>query len=562
MTANERYAQWLQSVGDGETAAELRAIAGDENAIGDRFYRELSFGTGGLRAEIGAGTNRMNTVTVARATRGLCAYLLERSRAPRIAVGFDNRRNSALFARTVAETASALNVGVYLFDRLLPTPVLSCAVRELGCAGGVMITASHNPREYNGYKVYGGDGCQITDEAAAAIERAIARTPYFGAEAPPRGELIAPVPEELLERYLRMVSSLAPGDESAAKRLKIVYTPLNGTGLEPVTKALAMNGFSDVFVVPEQRDPDPDFATCPSPNPEIREAMAIGLSYLASRRADLLVATDPDCDRVGAAIIENGAPRLISGNEMGVLLLDYLCRTRALPARPVAVKTIVTTDLATAVAAAHGVEMREVLTGFKYIGETVARLESEGRRDDFLFGFEESYGCLSGTHARDKDGVDGALLICRMTADFKARGMTLGDALAALEREYGAYAQRTENRVFRGESGMRRMAEVMDALREAPPETVMGKPLVTLSDYERQTITDIASGSAAPSGLPRANALKYVFSDDFGAVIRPSGTEPKIKIYLTARGDTGEAAARALSLWQKAFDEYAAQYGL
>ncbi len=562
MTANERYAQWLTHITDQELLLELQTIKGNDGAISDRFFRELAFGTGGLRGEIGAGTNNMNIVTVARATRGLCAYLREKFESPGLAIGFDNRRNSTLFAKTAAKTASACGVKVYLFDRLLPTPVLSYAVRALHCAGGIMITASHNPREYNGYKVYGEDGCQITDEAAEAIEKKIAETPYFGERDEARDDLISPVPDTLLDQYLNRVSALAPGDERAAKNLKIIYTPLNGTGLEPVTKALQMNGFADVFVVPEQRLPDPNFTTCPYPNPEMPEAMQKGIECLTARNADLLLATDPDCDRVGTAIIENGKPRLFSGNEMGVLLLDYLCRTQTLPKHPVAVKTIVTTDMAKAIAAAHGIELREVLTGFKYIGEQIALLEREGRRDDYFFGFEESYGYLSGADVRDKDGVNAALLICRMTADYKARGMTLTEAMAALEETYGAYAQALESHAFKGESGMKHMADVMDALRNAPPGCVMGKSLRSIGDYEQQIVTDTVLGSVAPSRLPRSNVLKYLFEDDFGAVVRPSGTEPKLKIYLTARGKTREQATKALAAWQQAVGEYLVGIGM
>lgn len=562
MAADERYNEWLLHVTDKALCEELQSIGGDESAISDRFYRELAFGTGGLRGEIGAGTNCMNIVTVTRATRGLCAYLCEKFPKPRLVIGFDNRKNSTLFAKTAARAAAGCGVMVYLFDRLLPTPVLSYAVRALDCSGGIMITASHNPREYNGYKVYGGDGCQITDNAAAEIEKRIAQTPYFGQEDDAPDNLIMPVPDAVLEEYLLMVSSLATGEKSAAEALKIIYTPLNGTGLEPVTKVLKMNGFDNVFVVPEQRDPDPDFATCPYPNPEIYEAMEKGLQYLSLRSADLLLATDPDCDRVGAAIINNGQPRLISGNEMGILLFDYLCREHPLPDRPVAVKTIVTTDMARAIAEKHSVELRDVLTGFKYIGETIGALEAEGRRTDFLFGFEESYGYLSGTDVRDKDGVNAALLICRMTAFYKSRGITLSQALAALEEEYGAYAQALESHAFRGKTGMKHMASVMDTLRVSPPETLMGKTLLTIGDYEKQTITDTASGALSPTGLPRSNVLKYAFSDGFGAVVRPSGTEPKLKIYLTARGESREQAAAALATWQEAFRQAMQTHGM
>lgn len=559
---NKEYLRWLENVQDEAVRAELESIRGDEAAIEDRFYSELHFGTGGLRGVIGAGSNRMNVYTVGRATRGYARYLTEHFDHPSVAIGHDNRKNSDLFAVEAACIMAAAGVRVHMYRELMPTPMLSYAVRQLHCQGGIVITASHNPAIYNGYKAYGPDGCQMTDDAAHAVEACIDEMDYFTGEkadfdACLRDGRIAYISDELVERFLKEVSALAPGSKDEAAALKIVYTPLNGTGRMPVTRVLAMNGFSDVTVVPQQEMPDPTFATCPYPNPEIRQALELGLQLMTEKKADLLLATDPDCDRVGTAVWDGGAQRLITGNEMGVLLLDYICEKRTtegtMPKTPVAIKTIVTTDMARRVADRYGVEMRDVLTGFKYIGEQIGLLEAEGRPESYLMGFEESYGYLTGTHARDKDGVNAALIICRMCAHYKAQGMTLADALRKCEEKYGAYRNALENHALPGQDGMKKMEAMMTALRNDPPKMVMHLPLTRVQDFETHEDRMMATGEVRPITLPTSNVLKFYYGERITVVVRPSGTEPKLKIYYAVRGDTPLHADELLRGWQEAF---------
>ena len=566
---NKEYLRWLEKGADPAVRSELESIRADEAAVEDRFYSDLKFGTGGLRGVIGAGTNRMNVYTVGRATQGYAVYLKERYGEASVAISHDNRKNSDVFARRTAAILAGNGIRVYMYPELMPTPMLSWATRYYHCQGGVMITASHNPAIYNGYKVYGPDGCQLTDDDAHAVEKAIAGQDYFDGileadfEKAVQSGSIQWIDQTVIDGFLRMVQALAPGEEKEAAALKIVYTPLNGTGRMPVTRELAMNGFTDVTVVPEQEMPDPEFTTCRYPNPEFKEALELGLKLMAEKRADLLLATDPDCDRVGTAVWDGKEQRLITGNEMGVLMLDYICAKKTaegtMPPHPVAVKTIVTTDMARRCADHYGVELRDVLTGFKYIGEQIALLEAEGHPERFVMGFEESYGYLTGTSVRDKDAVNASLVICRMAAHYKARGLTLADALRDAEKRFGAFRNLLENHAFAGQEGMRKMAAMMSALRKDPPREVMGLKLCRLQDFETKTDTDLETGSVTPITLPKSNVLKFYYGDKVTAVVRPSGTEPKLKIYHAVRGDSPEEAEKLLQNWQEAFGKITEQ---
>ena len=534
---------------------ELDAIGGDDAAIEDRFYRELEFGTGGLRGVLGAGTNRMNVFTVGKATQGYANYLKAHFAAPSVAIAYDSRINSRLFAETAAGVFAANGIRVHIYDRLMPTPSLSFAVRDLRCSGGCVITASHNPAKYNGYKVYGPDGCQITTDAAAAIQSEIDRVdPFADVRSMPFSEalsadLAAYIGADTVERYLAAVSGASLLSEGMAQNASIVYTPLNGTGISCVPHTLRSHGFTNLLLPPEQAEPDGNFPTCPYPNPEIREALAVGLRLAEETGSELLLATDPDCDRVGAAVKTENGYRLISGNEMGVLLLDFVCRmrreNRTMPERPVAVKTIVTTPMAEKIAAHYGVELRNVLTGFKFIGEQIGRLEKENAAERFIFGFEESYGYLSGSFVRDKDAVNASLLICEMFVWYKAQGKTLADALDALYAQYGFYETKLLSFAFEGSAGFAHMTALLDALRRSPPAELGGERVTATVDYDRDE-----------TGLPRSNVLRFVFSGG-EAVVRPSGTEPKLKIYLTAARESRDASRALLDALERQFTGWA-----
>ena len=533
------YNTWLEkATEDPDLRSELEGLdpETDGAAIADRFYRNLEFGTGGLRGVIGAGTNRMNIYVIRRATQGLCNYLKSTDLPRSVAVGYDSRIKSDLFAREAAKVLAANGITAWLYPRLEPTPALSWAVRHLGCGAGICVTASHNPAKYNGYKVYGADGCQITLEVAAAVLAEIEKVEMFeGVKTDFDPALIQPIPESCLEAFLDAVQqqSLAKGGKLD---LKVVYTPLNGAGLECVTKILHRIGITDVTVVPEQEKPDGNFPTCPYPNPEIREAMEKGLQLCRRVQPDLLLGTDPDCDRMGVAVPERGDYRLITGNEMGVLLLDYICRKRlengTMPANPVAVTTIVSTDMADAVAKEYGVELRRVLTGFKFIGETIAALEAEGHIERYIFGFEESYGYLSGGHVRDKDAVNASMLCCEMTAWYREQGMTLAQAMDALYAKHGCFHNDLGSFTYEGADGMAKMQSIMDRLRSAPPAALDGEAVTAKTDY-----------LAGVNGLPKSNVLEFS-SENLKVLVRPSGTEPKIKIYLSARAGSMELAAQ------------------
>ena len=546
-TIETRYRAWLSQPGlPDDLAEELRAVAHDPEAVSDRFYRDLSFGTGGLRGIIGAGTNRLNVYTVGKATQGLADYLNAAALPKRVAIAYDSRHKSQLFARHTARVLAANGITAYLYPRLEPTPALSWAVRYLGCGAGVCLTASHNPAQYNGYKVYGADGCQITLEAAKAIQQAIQGVDLFtGVRAADYGEALAAgsirlIEESCLDAYLQAVYDQRVGDGTGIADLKLVYTPLNGTGMECVSRLLDKLGVTNMTVVPEQKDPDGDFTTCPYPNPEIRQAMEKGLELCRRVHPDLLLGTDPDCDRVGIAVPDGaGDYRLITGNELGVILLDYVCRTRivrgTMPAHPVACTTIVSTDMAEPVARKYGVELRRTLTGFKFIGEQIGKLEAEGHPERFIFGFEESYGYLSGSYVRDKDGVNAALLVCEAAAWYARRGMTLLDALHELCGEFGCYRNAQRSFAFEGERGMHTMQQLMARLRDNPPAAIGNYRVEETVDY------NLPGGH---NGLPRANVLEFHLAGGHKFMVRPSGTEPKMKVYLSAVGaDETEADA-------------------
>ncbi len=544
----KNYEIWLaNATEDPDLHAELTAIAGDEEQINDRFYRELEFGTAGLRGVIGAGDNRMNIYTVRKATQGLADYLLAHYTDAAVAIAYDSRIKSDLFAKEAARTLAGNGIRAYLFEELEPTPVLSFAVREKGCQAGIMVTASHNPAQYNGYKCYGADGCQMTDADANEVTAFIQKLDTFADvktadfDAALADGRIQMVGQPLVEQFLDRVEErqVNPG-VYAETPLKVVYTPLNGTGNKPVRAILSRIGVSDVTVVPEQELPDGNFPTAPYPNPEIRQAFNCALELAAKMQPDLLLATDPDCDRVGIAVARDGDYVLMSGNEVGCLLLDYIlsCRTAAgtMPDEPMAVKTIVTSDLAARIAEKYHCRLVNVLTGFKYIGEQIGLLEKAGHPERYMFGFEESYGYLSGSYVRDKDAVVASMLICEMAAYYKAQGKSLLDVIDALYREHGVYRHSVVNAQFEGAQGMEKMAQLMDALRQNRPAEIAGLRVLTFSDYRASEQTDLATGAVTVIDLPKSNVLSFALEGNNGLIIRPSGTEPKIKAYVTATG--------------------------
>ena len=544
MSYMDEYERWLKEVKNEELLNELQNM-NDKN-IEDSFYKDLSFGTGGLRGTIGAGSNRMNIYTVAKATQGLANYLNKKYENPSVVIGYDSRIKSDVFADVTADVFSANGIIVEKWSTLLPVPTVSYATRYLSASAGVMITASHNPSKYNGYKVYGADGCQITTEAAAEILAEISNVDIFSDVRMDKKAEIKSIPDDVLTAFIEEVKnqSVLFGEE-VDKNVAIVYSPLNGTGLVPVTRVLAEMGYSNVTVVEEQRNPDGNFPTCPYPNPEIKETLALGLEYCKKYNADLMLATDPDCDRVGIAVKDkNGEYQLLSGNEVGILLLDYICSQRikhgTLPEKPVMVKTIVTMNLGEKIAEHYGVETRNVLTGFKFIGEQIGLLEKDGEADRYIFGFEESYGYLSGSYVRDKDGVDGAYLIAEMFSFYKTRGKSLLDKLDELYSTYG-YAHNTlQSYTFEGASGFTKMQEIMSKIRETGIDEINGVKAVKSLDYMEGL-----------DGLPKSDVLKYYFSDGASVVIRSSGTEPKLKTYIsTCLGSKEESIEE-----NKAFEE-------
>ena len=552
---SQKYSLWLQPASeDPDLLAELRRVEGDEEQISDRFYRELEFGTGGLRGVIGAGDNRMNIYTVRKATQGLADYLRARYPSSSVAISFDSRIKSDLFAREAARVLAGNGIQVHIFPQLEPTPVLSFAVRELHCQSGIMVTASHNPSQYNGYKCYGADGCQMTDHDANEVTACIRRVDIFNdvrvadyEEAKAAG-LIREIPDSLVCGFLDRVEGqqVNPG-LCRETPLSVIYTPLNGTGNKPVREILRRIGVDKVTVVPEQELPDGRFPTAPYPNPEIRQAFECALKLAETVRPELLLATDPDCDRVGIAVRDEGGEYvLMTGNEVGCLLLNYILSCRSaqgnLPANPVVVKTIVTSDLAARIAEKYGCTLVEVLTGFKYIGEQIGLLEKEGHPERYVFGFEESYGYLSGSYVRDKDAVVASMLICEMAAYYKKQGKTLLQVLNSLYAEHGAFSHTQVNAAFEGEEGMETMRALMTSLRIDRPAAIAGLRVLTFADYLESVRLDVASGETQTITLPKSNVLSFGLEDGASVIVRPSGTEPKIKAYITATGADCAAA--------------------
>ena len=545
MTEMELYKLWCEkAVDDPDLQTELKSIEGDEAAIQDRFYRDLEFGTGGLRGVIGAGAYRLNVYTIRRATQGLADYVNGAFENGSVAIAYDSRIKSDKFAKEAAAVLAANGIKVYIYSELMPTPMLSWAVRELKCQAGIVITASHNPAKYNGYKVYGEDGCQITLDVANTVIGKINAVEMFGGakvmdfEDGIKSGKIEYIKQEVIDKYLDKVAQQGVHTDLVADSgLKVVYTPLNGTGNKPVRAILKKIGIKEVTVVPEQENPDGNFPTCPFPNPEIKEALAKGLELCKTVKPDLLLATDPDCDRVGIAVPDpDGNYVLFSGNEVGAMLLKYICQERTalgtMPKNPVAVKTIVTTDICKKIAAEYNVELREVLTGFKFIGEQIGFLEKEGQDDRYIFGFEESYGYLAGPYVRDKDAVIGSMLICEMAAYYRSIGSSLKQRMEEIYAQYGRYLNKVDSFEFPGLSGMDKMSALMQGLRDKPLTEIAGHAIVKVTDYQKPEET----------GLPAANVLIYKLDNGETVVVRPSGTEPKIKIYYTTLGKNLEEA--------------------
>ena len=566
-TIEQQYERWCRlATQDTDVAAELAAIAGDGAEIRERFYRELEFGTGGLRGIIGAGENRMNIYTIRRTTQGLAAYLNEKYDHSAVAISYDSRIKSDVFAREAACVLAANGIHAYIFPQLEPTPVLSYAVRYYGCQAGIMVTASHNPAQYNGYKCYGADGCQMTDVDAGAVTAHIRRLDIFddvrvmGYDDAVAAGMITVIGDELLASYLDRVAAqqVNPGICRQAG-LNIIYTPLHGAGNLPVRAILDRIGAAQVTVVPEQELPNGEFPTAPYPNPEIRQAFECALTLARTVQPDLLLATDPDCDRVGIAVREGDEYVLMSGNEVGCLLLDYLlsCRQAAgtLPQQPVVIKTIVTTALAASIAKKYGCELRDLLTGFKYIGEQIGLLEQAGEAQRYIFGFEESYGYLAGSYVRDKDAVVASMLIVEMASYYHVQGKSLLERMRELYDEHGYYRNTLVNVAFEGEQGMLTMGRLMDGLRENPPTAIGGREVIAYADYQQHIYRDLQAGTTKTIDLPASNVLSYTLVGGAGVIIRPSGTEPKVKAYITATGDTPAASAALGAMLERAAEE-------
>ncbi|MGI6591510.1 MAG: phospho-sugar mutase [Eggerthellaceae bacterium] len=545
----QQVEEWKEHLIDQALIEELDTLLAqdDESDLIDAFYRTLSFGTAGLRGIMGVGTNRMNIYTVGQATQGLADYLNQSTQdhRPSVAISFDSRLNSALFSQTAASVLAANGIEVHIYPRLEPTPALSFAVRHLGCDAGINITASHNPAEYNGYKVYGSDGCQITEKAAEAISECISLVNLFdGVNAVDFNTAledgrISLIPEETITAFINAVhaQSVEPDDEDG--EVRVVYTPLNGTGLECVTKIFDKIGVTDVHLVESQKDPDGHFPTCPRPNPEIRQALEEGIKVCEQVHPDLLLATDPDADRVGIAVKNDADYVLLTGNEVGSLLLDYLCRERIahgiMPQEPIAVTTIVSSDMVEPIAEKYGVTVKRVLTGFKYIGEQIGILEKYCQEDRFIFGFEESYGYLAGSHVRDKDAIVASMLIVQMARYYRKSGMNLVQAMQKLYEEFGFYVNRTMNFQFDGFEGQQQMKSIMEGLRASAPASIGGYPVTQVLDYLNGV-----------GDLPSSNVLEFRIEGDYKVVIRPSGTEPKIKVYVFSHGVTRDESQAVL----------------
>lgn len=597
----EMMERWLNQEDLDESLKEELQSLNSREEMQDRFYRDLEFGTGGLRGVLGAGTNRMNSYTVRRATQGFADYINIHygrtsqsfpGKTPSVAIAFDSRILSDVFALEAAYVLAANGIRVYLYEELMPTPALSFAVRYYSCAAGIMVTASHNPSQYNGYKVYNEEGCQLTLDAAGEVLSLIEKVDIFTdvkTLAPSRkGSLkenrdfaksllseeglpwITFLSDEVTEAYLDAVQKESMGIGCDA--LAVVYTPLNGTGNKPVRKILERVGVKNVQVVPEQELPDGNFPTCPYPNPEKKEALAFGLALCKKlseegKGPDLLLATDPDCDRVGIAVrhkdlsAETEEYLLLTGNEVGVLLLDFICQKKIMPEKPIAVKTIVSSKMADSVAKNYGVQMIDVLTGFKFIGEQVGLLEQKGEEKRFLFGFEESYGYLAGAYVRDKDGVNASMLICEMAAYYKQQEITLVDRLEALYDKYGYYKNDLMEFAFEGAAGMDKMAAIMENLKKKAPANFIGKKVVQIADYQSSQRRILGGGScdlavgSRPIHLPKSDVLEYILEDGSSFIVRPSGTEPKLKIYLSSKGSDKKESEQIIQLLKEALRE-------
>lgn len=548
---------------DNDLNIELSNIVSDSDAIEDRFYKELEFGTGGLRGVIGAGTNRINIYTVRKATQGLCNYLNNTYEYPSVAIAYDSRIKSYLFAKEAARVFAANGINVHIFSELMPTPTLSFAVRKLHCNAGIVITASHNPAKYNGYKVYGDDGCQITLDAANKIISHINKIDCFNDVLISDFESLISlgkinfISEDVVTSYLDSVSNESVRKVEKSEDFKIVYTPLNGAGLRCVTSVLKNNGFKNIHIVKSQEMPDGNFTTCPFPNPEITEALNEGLKLCKEINADLLLATDPDCDRVGTAVKNyNGEYTLINGNEMGILLLNYICESRTInntmPLNPIAIKTIVTTEMASDIAKKYNVEIIDVLTGFKFIGEQIGILESKHEENRYIFGFEESYGYLSGSYVRDKDAVNASLLICEMANYYNSKNLTLLEILDDLYKEYGYYLNSLQSFDFEGKRGLETMNRFISDIRNNPPKDILGYKYKYISDYKTSKTTN-ANGSTSVINLPVSDVLKFGLDDGSSIVIRPSGTEPKLKLYYSVKSNSKEISLDKLSAFENFF---------
>jgi len=539
------YKEWLSKATDSDISNELKDIADKPDEINDRFYKNLEFGTGGLRGIIGAGTNRMNIYTVGHATQGLSEYVKSVNAHGRVAIAYDSRNKSDVFAKRAASVLAANGIEVFIYKELTPTPMLSFAVRYLKCDSGIVITASHNPAKYNGYKAYGNDGCQLgLDESAYVLSIINSIDMFDGVKSIDFDQALASgkikyIEDDVINAYLSKVKEQSVSDDSYDfDNLSVIYTPLNGSGNKPVRAILDKIGVKNVTVVKEQELPDGNFPTVPYPNPEFKQAFDCALELSKTVPADLLLATDPDSDRVGIAVNSNGEFKLLSGNDVGVLLLNYLLMRKTelntLPKNPVAVKTIVTTELCKPVCQKYGCRLIDVLTGFKFIGEQIYLLEQKGEDNRYIFGFEESYGYLAGSYVRDKDAVVGSMLICEMVCYYKSKGLTLLDVLDKLYEEFGCYFNMQQSIICEGQSGMEDMSNAMERLRSNPPATIGGVKVLSVKDYKTSLETELASGNQQPIDLPSSNVLAFTLEDKSLVTVRPSGTEPKIKIYISA----------------------------
>lgn len=555
---NEKYKLWCEkAIGDPDLIAELKAMEGNEELISDAFYKDLEFGTGGLRGVIGAGTNRLNIYTVGKATQGLAAYVNSVTDNGSVAIAYDSRIKSDVFAKISACILAANGIKVYIYKELMPTPMLSFAVRHFGCDAGIVITASHNPAKYNGYKAYGSDGCQLGLEAAEYVLSIMNKVDIFEdvktvdfdtALAEGKIEYIS---EADIDKYLSLVESTRVSKDLDLSDLNVVYTPLHGAGNKPVRAILERIGVKNVHVVPEQEKPDGNFPTAPYPNPEIRQAFECALKLAQTVNPDLLLATDPDSDRVGIAIPDKGEYKLLTGNDVGALLLNYILESKTangtLPQNPVAVKTIVSTELCQKIADKYGCELKNVLTGFKFIGEQIAFLEDKNQTERYVFGFEESYGYLTGSFVRDKDAVIASLLICEMTAYYKTKGKNLIEVLDELYKEHGYFLCSQKSFTFEGQSGLAHISKLMDTLHSQPPKEIDGIKIVGIKDYQTSKSYNLENGETADIDLPKSNVIGFELIDGCSFIVRPSGTEPKIKFYLNAVGKDADTAKEKLT---------------